>query len=166
LTKIIMEDGTTLYSEQHILSLKSYLNSANSKGAVSLIVYKDKLLTEEVCINLTKVVYFEDASRNTPVPNITSVHQAFEGTIGTTASSFVPNKYMTHLLFLSNDGTTDLFITFDDKTVTTTPANNTNSEDGVIRLKAGEVLTDMKIIFQKINMIRSSGTGVARIVAT
>lgn len=58
------------------------------------------------------------------------------------------------IVFIINEGTTDLYLTFDTTTVTTTAGNGLN---GVIRLDGGESITDFRRTCKKINLIRATG---------
>jgi hypothetical protein len=93
-------------------------------------------------------------------------HHYFESSVGTsevvydcTDGGALPDENVNHISFISNDGNTDLFVSFDDVTATATSVSGKN---GVIRLAAGESLTDLPRSAVKIRFIRASGTGNVR----
>ena len=96
-----------------------------------------------------------------------SSHFAYENTISTTAVTWdltqggtVQND-MVEINYISNDGDTDLFISFDDDTISTTPGQGIN---GVIRLKAGEAIDGLNRLTTKLNFVRASGSGTVRVL--
>lgn len=57
-----MTSGATLYREDTVNAFRSYINSANSRGASVITAYKTNtagVLTDEVQVNLHNVEFFE-----------------------------------------------------------------------------------------------------------
>jgi hypothetical protein len=98
---------------------------------------------------------------NTPVA---THHETFEGSIGATEYVYdmTARGGISTIVYISNDDTqNDLFVSFDSVTATTSPAGG---QDGVIRLKAGEVLNDIPRKTMKVHLIRTTAGGLARFV--
>lgn len=58
MTTIKMVDGTTVYYNGVKGEFRTYVNAANSKGAVCLDVFKEDTFTTKITIVLTNVVSF------------------------------------------------------------------------------------------------------------
>lgn len=58
MTTIKLVDGTTVYFNDVPGVIKTYVNSANVKGAAVLVCYLDNLFTQKIYVNLTQVVSF------------------------------------------------------------------------------------------------------------
>lgn len=93
-------------------------------------------------------------------------HHAYENTISTTTVTWdlteggTVEEDMVEINYLANDGDTDLYLTFDDDVVSTTPGQGKN---GVVRLKPEEVLNNFNRQVQKMNFLRASGSGIVRV---
>jgi hypothetical protein len=87
-------------------------------------------------------------------------HQTYEATVTTIASTFnMAGETVNRISFLMNEGTTDLFISFDDDPVTSAISSGLNKS---FRLRAGESINDMPRKCGKVNFIRATGTGLVR----
>lgn len=58
MTTIKLVDGTTVYFNDVPGAFRTYVNAANSRGAVCLDVYLDQAYTQKLTIVLTNVVSF------------------------------------------------------------------------------------------------------------
>jgi hypothetical protein len=99
---------------------------------------------------------------------VATAHQMYEGTIdsATTAGVFYPfpNAATINMVnYIINDGTTDLYVTFDtvDPSI---PANRASGVNGALRLAAGESITNFGRKCSQINFFRITGAGGVRFV--
>jgi hypothetical protein len=97
---------------------------------------------------------------------VATAHQYYENNIDsaiTNMVSFVMAAPINTINFLSNDGTTDLWIGFDtvDPSV---PANRANGQNTCIHLLAGEALSNFGRKTSQINFFRTTGAGTVRFV--
>jgi hypothetical protein len=93
---------------------------------------------------------------------VKSSHQTFEATVTTTEVVFdMGVESVNRIQFINNEGTTDLFISFDDVPATSAISSGLNKS---FRLRAGEILEDMPRKSSKIRFIRATGSGVVRFV--
>lgn len=93
-------------------------------------------------------------------------HFSWEGVVAETAqtANIDPNATGVNIEtinYLTNDGDTDLYISFDSVTVTTTLTNGNN---GIIHLKPGDTIDNLNRQTSQINMLRASGSGNVRIL--
>lgn len=99
---------------------------------------------------------------------VATAHQYYEGTIDSAAGAATlypfPNGAAINMInFLSNDGTTDLYVGFDtiDPSIA---ANRASGLNGVIHLLPGEALTNFGRKTTGINFFRIAGAGPVRFV--
>ncbi len=91
---------------------------------------------------------------------VKSSHQSFEGTITTTEIVFdMGVESVNRIQYIANEGTTDLYISFDDVPATATVTSGLNKP---IRLFPGETINDMPRKSSKIRFIRATGSGLVR----
>lgn len=87
-------------------------------------------------------------------------HQVFEGTVATTEVIFnMGEETINRIQYIANEGTTDLYVSFDDTTATPTVTSGLNKP---FRIKAGEIINDMPRKCSRVHFIRSTGTGAIR----
>lgn len=92
---------------------------------------------------------------------VATQHQFFEASIAQTTVNFVMSAPINNINFIKNDGTTDLWITFE----TLDPSIAGNRATGVnmgIHLLGGEAVADLGRQCQQVNFYRTTGTGNVR----
>lgn len=97
---------------------------------------------------------------------VATAHQYYENNIDSAVGamvSFVMAAPINSINFLSNDGTTDLWIGF-DTTDPSIPANRANGQNMCIHLLAGEALSSFGRKTTQINFFRTTGAGTVRLV--
>jgi hypothetical protein len=97
---------------------------------------------------------------------VATAHQYYENTIDSavgTMQSFIMAAPINTINFLSNDGTTDLYVSFDtvDPSV---PANRANGQNTAIHLLAGESISNFGRKTSQVNFFRITGAGTVRFV--
>lgn len=94
---------------------------------------------------------------------VRAYHHMFDSAVGNSVVTvdFTPRNVTKFSYITNDDATNDLFIAFNDDTLTTSPGNGYN---GVIRLKPGESLSDLGRMATKIKFTRAAGNGHVRML--
>lgn len=97
---------------------------------------------------------------------VATSHQMYEGTIDSAVTTgvlypFPGGSFINMINFLSNDGSTDLYVTFDtvDPSV---PANRVSGTNGALHLLPGEAISNFGRKTNQINFFRATGSGTVR----
>jgi hypothetical protein len=94
-------------------------------------------------------------------------HHVFDGEVGTTLVTFdmtengTVEENIQSISYIDNEGSTDLFIGFDNDIPTATTSTGKNKQ---IRIKAGETLSDLHRQCSKVHFIRATGGGNVRLL--
>jgi hypothetical protein len=100
----------------------------------------------------------------TIAPISTTTHYVFDGAVGPTEVIFNLGADAKKIIYISNDGDSDLYFNFNSYNVSIPTINGTNDS---IRLQPGETINDFDVKFYRIRMRRPAGSlaGVVRILA-
>ncbi|HFJ9245046.1 TPA: hypothetical protein ACGW5C_005592 [Bacillus cereus] len=84
---------------------------------------------------------------------------SFNEAVGTTEVALTPAKKLSQIVYISNDGDSDLLVGLNVATSASQKGDN-----AVIVLKAGEVIDNIPVSVTSIKLKRSAGNGVARLL--
>jgi hypothetical protein len=128
----------------------SHIGSVNVDNAVSISTMPNVVISSMPPVEVT----------NDPVKQS---HEYYEGSVTNVASSYdMGARTITKFSFISNDDlSNDLYISFDSDVVSISPGQGAN---GVIRLAPGESINDFGRKCNKVNFIRSAGSGKVRLL--
>lgn len=90
-------------------------------------------------------------------------HHMYDGPVSTTEVIIdCTPRNMTRINYIINDDdTNDLYVAFNDDVLSSSPGNGYN---GVIRLKAGESISDLNRMSSKVKFLRANGNGSVRML--
>jgi hypothetical protein len=132
LPNISINAGTNNIGDVDVLTLPSIPVGSNTIGKVDI----------------------NDATKN--------IHHNGELLVGTTILTYdMTGSEITCLNYIINDGSVDVFLSFDNTVVTTTP---TTAQNGIIRLKAGQGISDFNRKISKINCISTVANNTVRVL--
>ncbi|HDR7311511.1 TPA: hypothetical protein QCX08_004019 [Bacillus cytotoxicus] len=84
---------------------------------------------------------------------------SFNESVGTTEVALTPAKKLSQIVYISNDGDSDLLVGLNVATTASQKGDN-----AVIVLKAGEVIDNISVSVSTIKLKRTAGNGVARLL--
>lgn len=95
----------------------------------------------------------------TTVPKENVGFFSFNEAVGTTEVVLTPTKKLTQMVYISNDGDSDLLVGLNVATSASQKGDN-----AVIVLKAGEVIDNIPVTVTSIKLKRNAGNGIARLL--
>lgn len=142
-----------------IKGFNTSLPAGNNKiGSVDVAGTVEVSKLPAVSINGVPTFKLENPNINV-TPTASNSHYSFAEAVSTTEVDLKPAKPLKQLIYLSNDGETDVLIGLD---VATTGA--TKGDNAVIVLKAGEVIDNLERSITSIKLKRTAGNGVVRLL--